>query len=289
VNGPLILFDVDETLVDTGYEFTVPHGDVTAAIRRAETNGAIVGLNSDSGLATLKRYAVRAGMTGPIIAERGALVQEERGVPPEVLIPEAARFRELRGRFLTALMREDRSLTYWVILSAFVNDLAKPKAMPPLRPLISTDIAVLVNGSRLCSCSFYVRKQTWNVEWSWASDDVALDAVIAILEEAGEEIPDLWAVRDVDRNPTYGICVVHHRDTQKSRAVDWILEHAGARPVYMIGNSTSDDLGDPRVIQCAVGNAKDVYKARCLETGGFVAERPLTEGAIEILEHIMRS
>lgn len=286
-DGPLILLDVDETLIDRNYELTAPRDDLTAVLRYTEVAGAIVGLNSDSALATLERRAHAIGIGGPIIAERGALVQTERGAPPEVLVPEATRFRELRSRFLDALMRGDRSFVYWAMLSAFVNDLAKPKALPLFHPrTFQADIAVLVNGSRMCSCSFYVRKRTWNGEWSWASDDVALDAVIAILVEAGEEIPDLWSMRDVDRNPAYGICIVHHKDTQKPRAIDWILERAGTRPVYMIGNSASDDLRDPRVTQCAVGNARPEYKARCLETGGYVAECDLTAGVIELLERI---
>lgn len=282
-NGPLILLDVDETLIGTNYELTVPHDVLTAAIRRAEMKSAIVGLNSDSGFPTLERRANQVGISGPIIAERGALVQPARGAPLTALIPETLRFLELRDRFLDALTFGQRTHQYWVVLGD-VNELAK--ALPPISSrVLPAPVAVLVNGVRTCSLAFYVRKR---VGCEWVKDVASLDEVIAILEEAGPHCEPLWSARDIlDRNPTYGICIVHHKDTQKPRAVGWILEHAGTRPVYMIGNSQSDDLRDPRVIQCAVGNASPEYKTRCLETHGFVAEQPLTVGVLELLERII--
>lgn len=281
-SGSLILLDVDETLVDTNYEFTVPHDVLTAAIRSAEARGAIVGLNSDSGFLTLERRANQAGIAGPIIAERGALVQPERGAPLTPLIPETLRFLELRDRFLDALTLGQRSRQYLVVLGD-VNELAK--ALPPIPPrVLPAPVAVLVNGVRTCSLAFYVRKR---VNCEWVKDSAAFVEVIAILEEAGPHCEPLWSARDVlDRNPTYGICIVHHKDTQKSRAVEWILAHAGARSVFMIGNSTSDDLKDARVTQCAVGNASQEYKTRCTETHGYIAQQPLTAGVIELLERI---
>lgn len=282
-SGSLVLLDVDETLVDTNYELTVPHDVLTAAIRHAEAKGAIVGLNSDSGFPTLEWRANQAGISGPIIAERGALVQPARGAPLTPLIPETLRFLELRDRFLDALTFGQRTRQYWVVLGD-VNELAK--ALPPIPPrVLPASVAVLVNGVRTCSLAFYVRKR---VNCEWVKDGAALQNAFAILGEAGGHTPELWDVREQpeDINPTYGICIVHHRDTQKSRAVDWILAQAGDRPVYMIGNSTSDDLRDPRVIQCAVENAGPKYKARCTETGGFIAQQPLTAGVIELLERI---
>lgn len=281
-SGSLILCDKDETLVDTKYQLTVPSADFTDAIRRAEAKGAIVGLNSDSGFPTLEQRANQIGIPGPIIAERGALVQPTRGAPLTPLIPETLRFLELRDRFLDALTFGQRTRQYWVVLGD-VNELAK--ALPPIPPrVLPAPVAVLVNGVRTCSLAFYVRKRVGD---AWVKDGTALDDVIAILEEAGPHCEPLWSARDtLDRNPTYGICIVHHKDTQKSRAVDWILAQAGDRPVYMIGNSKSDDLKDSRVIQCAVGNASPEYKARCLETHGLIAEQPLTAGVIELLERI---
>ncbi|MDO8599623.1 MAG: hypothetical protein Q7S02_05950 [bacterium] len=283
-DGSLILCDVDETLIDTHYEFTVPHDDLTAAIRHAEARGVIVGLNSDSGLATLERYAMRAGISGPIIAERGALVQSERDTEPEVLVRDATQFLELRSRFLDTLMDGQRRGQYVVILGD-VNELSKPLALPSIPPrVLPSSTAVLVNGIRTCSLAFYVRKR---VHYEWVTDAGTFNEVVAILEEVGPRCVPLWSELDeLDRNSAYGICIVHHKDTQKPRAVDWILQQAGERKVYMIGNSTADDLKDPRVIQCAVGNARPEYKARCTDSGGFIAAQPLTAGVIELLERI---
>lgn len=283
MNGPLILLDVDETLVDTNYELTVPHDVLTAAIRAAETRGAIVGLNSDSGFSTLERRANQAGIAGPIIAERGALVQPERSAPLTPLIPEALRFLELRDRFLDALTLGGRSSQYLVVLGD-VNELSK--ALPPIPPrVLPASVAVLVNGVRTCSLAFYVRTRR-NCEW--VKDAEALTGVFKILAEAGGHVSELWSVREQpeDVNAKYGICIIHHKDTQKSRAVDWVLSRAGDRPVYMIGNSTSDDLKDARVIQAAVGNASPEYKARCRDSGGFITEQSLTAGVIELLDRI---
>ena len=79
MNGPLILLDVDETLVDVNYKLTCPDREWHVALRRAEKRGAIIGLNSDSAYDTLQKRAAAYGIQGPIVAERGALVAQNVG------------------------------------------------------------------------------------------------------------------------------------------------------------------------------------------------------------------
>src|SRR3989338_11517160 len=71
MNSPLILLDVDETLVDIDYKLTCPASEWHAALRRAEARGAIIGLNSDSAYDTLQKRAVAYGIGGPVVAGRG--------------------------------------------------------------------------------------------------------------------------------------------------------------------------------------------------------------------------
>lgn len=275
---PLILMDVDETIVDTKYRLTVDAEEFHAAIERVQARGAILGLNSDSAFETLDRRARDFGLRGPTVAERGALVATNANIA--YTNPEARWCAELRDRFVRALTEESRSDRFAVLLGD-VNQLAD--ALPGLPEAAAPRTLILVNGFRRCSLAFYVRR--W--ERSGLSRDPRATAdAMAILEEIGSSMGERWHKRDTDANPDYGICIVHDRDTTKPRAVNHILAHAGDRRVYMIGNSAADDLKDPRVTQCAVGNASSEYKARAIATGGLVAEYGLTAGVIELLDRI---
>jgi hypothetical protein len=285
---PLILLDVDETIVDTQYRLTVDPDVFRAAIVRVQERGAVLGLNSDSAFETLDRRARNLALRGPIVAERGALVATDRGIA--YTNQKALWLPELRDRFVRAFTEGGRADRFAVLLGD-VNQLAD--ALPGLPEAAAPRTLILVNGFRRCSLAFYVRR--------WRKDGLHRDVVYAgevfrLLEDIGEALAltsDVmsrhWFDRDVDVNPAYGICIIHDRQTTKSCAIDHILAEAGDRPVHMIGNSMSDDLKDSRVIQCAVGNADADYQARCRESGGLIAEQSLTAGVIELLDRITRA
>ena len=278
MNSPLILLDVDETLVDIDYKLTCPASEWHAALRRAEARGAIIGLNSDSAYDTLQKRAVAHGIKGPVIAERGALIARSPDEKVLCASAEAREFRKFRQVFLRTLTT-GANLARYLTVVGHVNEVANRLPKLPTNGCVN-GIAVLINGLRQCSMSFFVRKQC---RTGWTKDVPALDGVIDIAALIGrKKFPKLWAMRDIDRNPDYGICVYHHRDTQKSMACDPLVKLFGDREIYMVGNSMSDFMDDSRVKHCAVENASPEFKKRCI----LIADQERTRGAIELIGQI---
>jgi hypothetical protein len=276
VTGPLILFDLDETIIDTSYCVSVPDNVFRSAIQRAQGAGALVGLNSDSPHASLVRYAERFGMEGPIISERGGMVALSPDVPPISLVPEALGFGEMREAFVDAVLR-----TYGADVLLVHGDVAELSTTLPQPGQLGcvAKIAVLVNGLRQCSVSYYVRCRT---DGAWTSSPHRLREIHALLAAIGQSAP-LWLDGDEDLNDDYGIVIVHHRATKKAGAVPWLREAFPGRVIRMIGNSVSDWMGDDGVLHAAVANASSAYLQRCIT----VADTPLTAGCIELLERFV--
>ena len=88
---------------------------------------------------------------------------------------------------------------------------------------------------------------------------------------------------DVDENSEYGILIIHAARNVKANGVRALIERTGAARIAYIGDSWRDNIGDLRVIQCAVGNATEEYKRHCR----FVATQSYTAGAVELLEAIL--
>lgn len=279
MNNPLILLDVDETLIDTKYNLTCSASVWKVALHRAEAQGAIIGLNSDSAYEMLQKRARAYGMKGPIVAERGALVSknpEAKACCTNVITRD---FQKLRRAFLDVLTTGARLRKYLTVIG-HVNEVANKLPSLP-RDACLNDTAILVNSLRSCSLSFFVRKRC---RIGWIKDEATLDEVIGIIDSLGRKrFPRLWEMRDIDRNPDYGICIFHHMQTKKSLACAPLAKLFGERKIYMIGNSMSDYMGDNHIQHCAVANAHKSFKDRCT----LVADRPRTLGVIELIRKII--
>lgn len=275
MDGPIVLLDVDKTILDEKYRLTVPLKLFRTRLEEIQQEGFRIGLNSDSALYTLKRSAGIYRMMGPLVAERGAILLAEKNAVPEYLNLDARDFRILRDRFLRILLREH--LEEYLLMVGDVNRLSSR-----LPSLPSDDcgarLIVLVNGLRRCSMSFYVRARD---RTRWVRDAGSLDEVLILLNVVGSSMGSFWGERDVDRNPEYGICIVHHIETQKKNAIGSIAELFPGSPIYMVGDSMSDWMGDD-VMHCAVANGKPEFKVRCQ----FVASSGYTAGVLEVLEHL---
>lgn len=281
MNTPLILVDVDETLIDANYNLTCSASEWKKSVRLAETRGVAIGLNSDSAYEMLQRRARAYGMNGPIVAERGALVGKNPEARALCTNADARDFQKLRRAFAQTLMTGARLSKYLTIIG-HVNEISGWKTAPS-RNSCFNDTAVLVNGFRYCSLSFYVRKRRGG---HWIKDAEALDEVIGIVDSlARKRFSVLWNTKDTDRNPDFGICIFHHQDTKKSLACDPIIELFGERDIYMIGDSMSDYMDDNRIRHCAVANASKEFKERCAS----VANQSRTRGVIELIGQIVRS
>ncbi len=271
----IVLLDVDKTLLDVNYQLTVPPPEFAAALDRAEAAGLMVGLNSDTPLQSLVRLTQPYGVRGPIVAELGGVVTRSPTDQPELAVPEAAQLASLRPKLLARLATDPDQ--------RFLTGVGDALALPEWERGLPLDgpasIAVLVNGFRLASVSFWVRGRKGS---AWDKDETALDAAIAQLEPLGQALGELWTTRQVDRNPEYGICIVHAARTRKALGVQHLRRLFPGASIAMVGDKLADWIDDPEVVHYAVGNAAPDFKQRC----AYVAHTPMTAGVIEILRHL---
>lgn len=272
----LVLLDVDNTLIDTNYRLNVSDAVFREAVQRAQGRGVAVGLSSDSGPGTLAALAKRFGLDGPIVAEKGAMVRI--GAQTTRLNPETMVFAEIRERLVAHLVSEALKNRLLLALGD-VNWLSQSIMEQPQTDSIAPAI-VLVNTLRSASLSFYVRS---NSETGWVIDRDALNSVFLAADTIGGCLaPAWWRDAVIDKNPDYGICIIHHPTTEKKNALPFLRNGHPECAIYMIGNSMSDWMGEG-VTHCAVGNADAAFKEEC---GELVSALSLTEGVISLLEHI---
>lgn len=275
-NPPLVLFDLDETLIDRQYQPNIAEQDLIAAFRTAIDKGFVLGLNSDSPHVSLQEKYGRWGMNGPVVSERGAAIVQPGGGVEVFAAGAAAQFPRLRERLVAALQqRPDVTLKFghvWQL--AALSQAIKPD-----------ERLVIINPHRQFSLSFWVRCGAGQ-----AAQASLLRQTVAALETLIErEFPDIAQARDTpfDVNDGYGICVAQLRSTTKTAAVSALADRD--RRVFMIGNSMSDWIDDARVTHGAVANSDAAFRARTGERAGLLATEPLTRGALQLLARIMES
>jgi hydroxymethylpyrimidine pyrophosphatase-like HAD family hydrolase len=275
--GPIVLFDLDETLIDRTYSLNVDVERLRAEFRAAIAQGAVLGLNSDTPLPSLKETYDAWGLNGPIVAERGAQLYRRTGEVID-LVPHAADFQRVRQRFVHELSRDGDVC----IRFAQAFDLEEVTRNAPADARL-----VVIHPYRERSLSFWTRRGGRSGDA--AHDPELLQAATQKLSELiAQEFPALSRDLDIDRNLKYCICVMTLRATQKTAAVKRLLDEWPR--VFMIGNSMSDWIDSDRVIHGAVANADDAFKQRVrTQEGGRIAQAELTEGAIELLRGIVAS
>ena len=272
----LILLDLDNTLIDADYHLTVPEKEFHAVIQELTKKDIRVGLCSDSAVITLRQWADRLKLTGPIVAERGAVLWDSSQRIENILdVPGTAWFREFRGSFINAIMRDFPDATIVIgDATRFIKDGHTNAAL--------TGQVFAVNGLRVASFSFFACRPK-NNQSALEPDPELLEraSVLAarIVMAYGNKKEDLFW----DENPRYGILIVHARTTEKWRGVSTLIERLTPEQTVMVGDSMSDFLNLPRVAQYAVGNADSHYKAKA----AFIAEHSLTKGVIECLRQFL--
>lgn len=270
-----VLLDLDGTIIGNDYQLTVPEQVFAEAIARAQSKNLKVGLSSDSGSETLKAFAKRLGMNGPIVAEKGAVI----AFPEESfrVHAETAQFTLILEAFVLQLVKESLAKKLLLVLGD-VNGMSR-SMMTPVWADSSSPLAVLVNTLRCASLSFFARAN----RTGWVMDGGALDYVFEVAMGTGHRIaPKWWSRIVIDKNPDYGICIIHHPDTDKRNALSALRERGYDGPLYMVGNSRFDWLGEG-VTHYAVANATADFKEMCTS---HVSSKPLTVGVIEILDRI---
>lgn len=269
----LVLLDLDNTLIDANYRVTVPENEFRRIVEELAQKDICVGLCSDSAVETLRQWADRLGLAGPIVAERGAVVWDPaRQIGNILKVQETAWFREFRESFVQVIMRNFPEATIMIgDATRFVknqqigdNGLARQ--------------VFAVNGFRIASFSVFACCMKDNHS-PLEPDPELLERASVLAEKLamtyGNKKEDLFW----DKNCQFGILVVHARTTEKRRGVSTLIAQLKPECTVMVGDGMSDFLDLPDVMQYAVGNADPRYKAKAV----FVAKRPLTEGAIECL------
>jgi hydroxymethylpyrimidine pyrophosphatase-like HAD family hydrolase len=273
VNMKIIFLDLDNTLINADYNLTVPEKEFRSVADELSQKGTLIGLCSDSAVATLRQWAERLGLTGPIVAERGSVIWDpERGVEELLNPPETGWFADLRKVFLARTPEDFRGS------AVMLGDATRFVKNRAANSVIESNV-LAINGLRIASFSLFACRS--NSDGNLLIPDVDLlskasDITKDIVASLGKKMDDLYW----DENPTYGILIVHAAVTEKYRGVASIIDRFKPEQTAMVGDGISDFLGLPDVSQYAVSNASNSYKSKST----FVSGHPLTEGVIECLK-----
>jgi hydroxymethylpyrimidine pyrophosphatase-like HAD family hydrolase len=281
VPSTIVLIDIDGTIFDREYKLTVDENAFRKAILNAQKQGVLVGVSSDSAPNTIARLMHRYGMDGPLVAEKGAVVYMNVDKYYEALCVAGHRsatlFELVRLKFIQIWTSHGH-----IALVGDVNNVSRH-----IEQLVCNEqrgtMLLLVNGYRTASLSFYAYEATQNKElllWKRSPKAlrVALQMSMKVLQTTSILRKDLLT----DMNASYGICIIHKKQTAKKEALPTLRKVYGTIPIAVIGDSSTDDHTDKTVYHCAVSNASSEYKSRC----AFVASRSYTAGVIDALKHI---
>jgi hypothetical protein len=259
----LVLFDLDGTLINDAYQIT--DDGIYPAIRQTQEAGWAVGLNSDTPYDALCIWRNRFGMNGPIVAEKGAVVElDGQPVFAAADAAEASAARRRIGAYATA-----RGMVLWT-----GNPVeALRQGLRIGRP---GKTALLLNDLSRCSLRFFVR--VIGPDGELKLDDLRAQEVVADCQPL---FPAFDAV-DMDYNPTFGLLIASPGGVTKRGGVQQLLESMDAVRRVMVGNSMTDYLGDDMAEHFAVGNASPEYQAVAT-----TAEAQWTSGCVEILRRLM--
>ena len=272
----LILLDLDNTLIDSDYNLNVSENEFRLEVQKLADRNVCVGLCSDSAVITLRQWAGRLGLTGPIVAERGGVVWSPITKTADIIdIPATKWFSKFREEFVKTVMRDFPGAT--IIIGDATRFIKDKNASPAL-----TQQVFAVNGFRVASFSFFACRPGKN-QPGLEPDAELLEKAGALAEkllaEFGKNKEDLFW----DENSRCGILIVHAPTTEKWRGVSAVAIRMDAEQTIMVGDGMSDFLNLPNVLQYAVGNADPRYKKK----SSFVAKGVLTEGVIECLRRCM--
>ncbi len=288
----LILFDLDETLKDQSGAITEKQ-NLKSQILTLQNNGWLVGLNSDTPFKRLLPLYRELGMRGPIISELGSCVHVLQKVnfkhyPVNAKQEEATRMSEVVNKIPLLLLEESREtdmLIHAGNTGMLLDDLRKSLCQMDRE----IDDLVLLDTAREYSMCFYC----FRIHHKMRSNNTEL--LNKLLKKFRAYLPllDNPELFQVDANHSYGICIIHHANAAKSRAVPTLnkmftRKEAGEKVlprIIMIGNEMSDFLGDYENIEhFAVSNASDELQ----EKTDFLAITSFSRGCVECLDKLLR-
>lgn len=271
--GRIVLLDLDGTLIDQEYKLTESEESIRAVIDRIQSRNTLVGLNSDTPLLPLRLWARRFGLKGPLIAEKGQVLALSPTEEPLLEIRMKNYFDQLRQKvILTALEKFEAAFVGVGDVTEFIREGGHVYGVDRC--------AILINGYRECSFSGYAlgRDGSRLVKDPEIFDQFC-DFVLSLVTK------DLGRLDAPDRNPDYGILILHEKGASKSIGVRRLIGILETDIEYvMIGDGDSDIIDTDHPIRlCAVGNASPRLKETARESGGIIASGAFTKGVLEIL------
>lgn len=262
----LMLVDLDKTLIDPSYQIT--DSEIIDEISRVQSFGWQVGLSSDTPLDALKNWRQRFGLNGPIIAERGEIVWLPDG--KEFVINEAEDFfGNLRQTFIAHLVKERASFVHGDVTQLLRTNPALPDMIDPRM--------ILIQAHRRCSLTFYGRRISNDGKLT-IDNDLVNNLVSITRNIVGDPPFDLLE----DHNPEYGIYILSPKSVDKRSGTLRLIETLGIASVGMVGDSSSDIVGNDIAHHYAVGNAKQELKA----VAEYTSLALYTAGVVDILRQI---
>lgn len=267
----IVLLDIDKTLIDPSYQFTA---DISSEIEAVQKSGIEIGICSDTPLLSIKELAEKIGLTGPMIAELGAVIFYPRERDLVKLHPFTEVFPKARDEFVNEL------LSLFPEITVCVGDNVKFVREDTLlgSPGEST---VFISGCREHSIAFHVK----TIRSHSLENEPKLQGIVTKVAEetlvrcTGEEKEKF----SIDQNLEYGVTIIHYSGTNKRNAVESMIEKMNTSFIAMVGDSRSDFLNDKRILQFGVHNADvEKYGQFC----EYVSPFEYTEGVKDILRLI---
>jgi haloacid dehalogenase-like hydrolase len=255
----LALFDLDGTLINDTYQPTDPA--IGEAVQAAQEADWAIGLNSDTPYEALCTWRTRFAMNGPIIAEKGAVVEGTDGL----IFDECDAVAVLAARERVADYAYTKGIDLWQgnATEALRNGLTHDQ---PGRTLI------LLNNLSRCSLRFFVR--IVQEDGRLSIDDARTQQVIADcrpLLPAFDELSE-------DNNPAFGLFIASRAGITKRHGTQVLLRATGIGRCVMVGNAMSDYLGSDIADHYAVSNADLEY-----QNVATTLPEPVTKGCIAML------
>lgn len=259
----LALFDLDGTLINDAYEPT--DSTLSNAVRDAQATGWAVGLNSDTPYEALCLWRKRLGMSGPIVAERGAVVELDSGLylnEHDAAIVASAQEQVVRF----AASRNISIQTGNPVETLRTNEYSGTPGTA----------VMLLNTLSRCSLRFFVRRVG-------PGGELISDSELAqtVIEDCRPYLPKFETPYE-DNNESAGLLIVSNLETTKRIGTQRLLGAVGLKTCVMVGNSLSDCLGSDIAYHYAVGNATQEYKRVAEE----VIPEVVSSGCVAVLRQL---
>ncbi len=275
MSNKLAFLDLDRTLIDSNYELNMPLDEFRAFAETLQSKGVSVGLCSDSAVITLRQWQDKLGLKGPIVAERGAVIWDSEQNTELILdFDQTEWFSDFRKDFISELMRN------FPQSSIFIGDATH--FFKSSRGDLTSSQIFAINGFRKASFSFFALKMNQEKKVLEPDSDLLVAASLIaekLLSHYKKAKNDLFW----DENPEYGILILHDKDTHKRAGISKLISQLLPNQTVMVGDSMSDFLDLPEVLQFAVGNADSDY----MQKSDYIAHGHLTRGVIECLFRII--